>query len=167
MFLATPKKNRGAGLATAKKLRGKPNFRAASVAAAVAQAGHDQFLLALDQTSFPFFLFTERKSLIGPDTAAASPGSCLRVRLRRVSRDSLKLSLAQAGGCSAATRDGLRFRPFDYRLGGKNYLVHCSTGNVGCAHTLGVPFGARGAMGFVNWLMGNGQAAVRCGCGVT
>ena len=42
-----------------------------------------------------------RKSLtsIGPDTAAASPGmgSCLRVRLRRVSRDSLKPSLAQAG----------------------------------------------------------------------
>ena len=43
-------------------------------------------------------IFTVRKSLIGPDTAAASPGSCLRVRLRRVSRDSLKLSSAQAGG---------------------------------------------------------------------
>ena len=45
-----------------------------------------------------FSFFLERKSRIGPDTAAASPGSCLRVRLRRVSRDSLKLSLAQAGG---------------------------------------------------------------------
>ena len=42
-------------------------------------------------SSNPFFL-TERKSLIGPDTAAA-PGRCLRVRLRCVSRDSLKLSV--------------------------------------------------------------------------
>ena len=47
------------------------------------------------------FFFTERKSLIGLDTAAASQGSCLRVRLRRVSRDSLKLSLVQAGGWGA------------------------------------------------------------------
>ena len=43
-------------------------------------------------SKFFFFFFLLRGSPYGPDTAAA-PGSCLRVRLRCISRDSLKLSV--------------------------------------------------------------------------
>ena len=44
MFLTTPKKHPGAGVTTTKKHRGRTKLQVASVAAAVAQAGHDQLL---------------------------------------------------------------------------------------------------------------------------